>query len=91
MKLVVSAFFAFTLIAAPALAAESKPSAKKRLSPGTVYYVNPELGRVHVVDHQHRLFVVSLRDLQHRNRGENDTSRTLRSGDPVWFRTVAGS
>lgn len=90
MKVVISAISLLATVAAPAMATSEVRATRPR-SPGTVYRVQHDLGRVQVMDHQERIFVISSRDLHLRYRARSAASRTLRTGDQVWFSTVAGS
>jgi len=76
------------LVAIPAAAVPGDSSGRST-SPGTVYRLHREQGTVHVMDHQERIFVVSTQHPALRCRNRNIPGHQLRTGDKVWFSTVA--
>lgn len=89
MKTMSRFFSLLALIAVPVSAATPEISARTLAVPGTVYTVQHEHGRVHVMDHQERIFVVSNRHPVLRCRNRNVAGHQLRAGDKVWFSTLA--
>lgn len=73
------------LLASPVAAGSAERSPARAKAPGTVYSVHHEQGRVHVMDHQERIFVVPIKDPILRCRNRRIPCERLRPGDKVWF------
>lgn len=80
---------ALTLVVGPVAANGKNTATARPRTPGTVYRAQPDHGRVHVMDHQERIYVVSTKDPGLRCRNRDVPVHELRSGDKVWFTTIA--